>query len=77
MGPVAGQQVQLLEAVRVEQVLDALAGQHLALGVLTLDRPRGAGRVRLVLALAQLLQAVLHRVGHGGRRYFARDAPVR
>ena len=48
VGAVAGQQVELLERAGVEQVLDALPGQHLALGVLALDRTGRAGLVRLV-----------------------------
>ncbi len=39
MGPVAGQHVELLEGPLVEEVVDALPGGHLALGVLALDRP--------------------------------------
>ena len=38
VGPVAGEHVELVERAGVEQVLDALAGEHLALGVLALDR---------------------------------------
>ena len=43
MGPVAGEQVELVERSLVEQVLDPLAGQHLALGVLALDGSRRPG----------------------------------
>ena len=38
VGAVAGEHVELVERARVEQVLDALAGEQLALGVLALDR---------------------------------------
>ena len=41
VGPVAGQHVELLEGPLVEQVLDALPGGHLALGVVPLDGPSG------------------------------------
>ena len=44
------------------RILDALAGEQLALGVLALDRPLGAGVQRLFLALRQLLDALLHGV---------------
>ena len=44
VGPVAGQQVELLERAGVEQVLDPLAGEQLALGVLALDRPLASRR---------------------------------
>ena len=48
VGPVPGEQVELVERARVEQVVDALAGQQLALGVLALDRPRRTGVVGLL-----------------------------
>ena len=65
VGPVAGEHVELVERAVVEQVLDALAGEHLALGVLALDGPLGAGVERLLLALGQLGQPLAHRVlGH-------------
>ena len=70
VGAVAGQQVELLERAGVEQVVDALAGEHLALGVLALDGTGRAGVVGLIPPAAQLLELVLHRIGHGGRRYF-------
>ena len=71
VGPVAGQQVELVERARVEQVLDPLPGEQLALRVLALDRPLGAGVVRLVLALAQIVELGLHRVvRHGRPRYW-------
>ena len=66
VGSVAGEHVELVERAGVEQELDALAGQHLALGVLPLDRPLGSGVEGLLLALGQLGQALAHRVlGHG------------
>jgi hypothetical protein len=40
--PMAGEHVELLERSRVEQVLDALAGEHLALVVLALHRALGS-----------------------------------
>ena len=75
MGAVAGEHVELVERARVEQVLDALAGEHLALGVLPLDRPLGAGVEGLLLALGQLGQALAHRVlGHAAKVVPARGS---
>src|SRR5690606_13993263 len=69
-GPVPGQHVELVEGTRVEEVLDALAGEHLALLVLALDRPLRARVERLLLAPGEVLETLLHRVGgHGLRRY--------
>ena len=65
VGPVAGQHVQLLERAVVEQVVDALPGGHLALGVVLLHRPGGPGVAGLVAALGQLLESLGHRVIHG------------
>ena len=61
----AGQHVELVERAGVEQVVDALAGQQLALGVLALDRALGPGVQRLFLALVELLDAL----GHGVLRH--------
>ena len=44
VGPVAGQHVELLERAVVEEVVDALAGGHLAPRVVPLDRPRASPR---------------------------------
>ena len=67
VGPVAGQQVELVERSLVEEVLDALPGQQLALGVLTFDGSGRAGVVGLLAPLLQVVDLVLHRVGacHG------------
>ena len=65
MGAVPGEQVELVERSRVEQVIDALAGQHLALGVLALDRVRRPGMERLVPPLPEVLDLLLHRIRHG------------
>ena len=63
--PVAGEHVELVEGALVEQVLDALAGQHLALVVLPLDCPLRTGVARLVAAAGQLLEALVHsRLSH-------------
>src|SRR4029077_9855371 len=54
-----------------EQAVDALAGGHLALRVLSLDGALRTGVQRLLLALSQLLEPLLHWVvGHrrGGYR---------
>ena len=61
-GAAAGQHVELVEAARIEHLLDALAGEQLALLVLTLHRPLGAGVEGLVLALGKLGQALSQRV---------------
>jgi hypothetical protein len=58
VGPVTGEHVELVEGAGVEQVLDALPGEQLALGVLALDRPLGSGVEGLFLALLQLGQAL-------------------
>ena len=62
--PVAGQHVELLEGVLVEQVVDALAGGHLALGVVALDRLVAPGVEGFVLAFGQLGQPLGHGVFH-------------
>ncbi len=59
--PGAGQHVELLEGTLVQEVVDPLPGGHLALGVLALDRVRGAGVEGGLLAAGQLFQAF----GHG------------
>jgi hypothetical protein len=70
VGPVAGEHVELVERPLVEQELDALAGEHLALGVLPLDGLLGPGVTGLFLALRQLGQSLAHRVlGHRSKRY--------
>ena len=59
------QLVELDEGAVVEEVLDALAGGHLALRVLALDGPLGARVQGLFPALGQLFEALLHDVvGH-------------
>ena len=65
VGSVAGEHVELVERAVVEQEVDPLAGEHLALGVLALDGSLGTGVERLLLALGQLGQPLAHRVlGH-------------
>ena len=62
-GAVTDEGVELLEGARVEQLLDPLAGGHLALGVLLLDR-RVGGRVdRRVAQLAQIVELFLVGLG--------------
>ena len=71
---VAGEEVELVERAVVEEVLDALAGEQLALGVLALDRAGRAGVVRLLAPLLQIVELLLHAVpGHRVRD----DATVR
>ena len=69
VGPVAGQHVELLEGAVVEQVVDALAGGHLPLGVVLLDRPGRPGVAGLLAALGQFLESLGHRVIHWQRGY--------
>jgi N-acyl-D-aspartate/D-glutamate deacylase len=70
VGTVAGEHVELVERPRVEEEVDPLAGEHLALGVLPLDRALRAGVERLLLALGQLRQPLAHgMLGHEARRY--------
>ena len=68
VGPVAGEHVELVERALVEEVLDALAGEHLALGALTFDGALGARVEGLLLALAELLDALGEGdLGHAGQ----------
>ena len=66
--PVAGQHVELDEAPRVEQHLEALPGRELAPGVLALDGGGAAGVEGGLLELAQLLDPLPEGVGDGRRR---------
>jgi hypothetical protein len=71
MSAMASEQVELLERVRVEQIFDPLAGKELALLVLALHGTRRPGVVRLLLALAKVVQSIVHRIpgtAHVGRR---------
>ena len=61
--PMAGEHVELLERTRVEQVLDALAGEHLALLVLALNRALGRRMQGFVAAPFEIVEAFLHRMG--------------
>ena len=60
--PVAGQHVELVERARVEQVLETLAGEELALLVLALHRPLRARVDRFLLAPLEILEPLLHRM---------------
>ena len=60
MGPVAGEHVEFVERTRVEQILDPLTGEHLALVVLALDGALGAGTERGLLAGSQIVDLGLH-----------------
>ena len=71
LGAVAGEEVELVERAGVEEVVDALAGEQLALGVLAFDGVWRPGGERLLPALPQVVDLVLHRVAHGIRRYCA------
>ena len=55
-----GEQVDLVERAFVEEVVDALPGEQLALGVLALDRSRGPRMVGLLASLEQVVELVLH-----------------
>src|SRR5207244_993475 len=61
MGAMPRQLVELGERAVVEQVVDPLAGGHLAPLVLALNRPLGPGVERRFLALGELGQPL----GHG------------
>jgi hypothetical protein len=67
---VAGEHVELVEAVGVEQLLDALAGGELPAIVLALDGGGGARVDRVVLELGELLDALFDgvRLRHIGSR---------
>ncbi|MEJ7722559.1 MAG: hypothetical protein WKF58_19985 [Ilumatobacteraceae bacterium] len=45
----------------IEEILDPLPGEQLALGVLAFDRSIGAGMPRLVPTPAEIVDPVLHR----------------
>ena len=59
VGAVADEGVELLEGAGVEQLLDPLAGGHLALRVLLLDRLLGGGVDRRLAQLAQVGELLL------------------
>ena len=63
VGAVADEGVELLEGAGVEQLLDPLAGGHLALRVLLLDRLLGGGVDRRLAQLAQVGELLV--VGFG------------
>jgi hypothetical protein len=67
VGPVAGQHVELLERPLVQQVVEALPGGHLSLGVLALDRGRAPGVQGLFLTPRQIFQPLDHGVLHEPR----------
>src|SRR5690606_11101431 len=67
VGAVAGEHVELVEAAIVEEVLDPLAGEYLALGMLTLDRSFGPCVAALFAARPQVLELLVNR-RHGSRR---------
>ena len=74
----AGQQVELVEAAGVEEVVEALAGEHLALLVLAFDRAWRTGVVGLLAALSKIFELGVHRIAHCRPRYFdARHALTR
>jgi len=65
VGPVPDQHVQLVEGTLVQEVVDALAGEHLPLVVLPLDRAFGPCVQRLLLTPVEVVEAIAHRVlGH-------------
>jgi len=63
MRSMARQQVELLEAARVEQHVDALASEQLALLVLAFDRPLRARVEGLLSSFVQVAELLGHRVG--------------
>ena len=74
-GAVPGQHVELVERPLVEQVLDPLAGEHLAALVLTGDRALGTGREGLFTATMQVLDPLANGVFHGAERYPSTSVP--
>jgi len=64
MGPMAGEHVELVEAALVEEVVDALAGEHLALRVLALDGALASGVQGRLSTFPELLESCAHRA-HG------------
>ena len=60
MGAVAGQHIEFVKAARVEQVIDALAGQHFAFCVLTLNRSLRSGIAGGLLAVEEVIEAFFH-----------------
>jgi hypothetical protein len=66
-GTVSGEHVELVERARIEQVVDPLAGKHLALVLLALHRPLGPRLEGLFLALGELVDPLSHRLVHTER----------
>src|SRR6185312_1680275 len=60
--------VELLEGVRIEQQLDALAGSELALGVLRLDALFAAAGAGTFTAFFEFGEDVFHEVALAGKR---------
>ena len=65
----AGEHVELVEGAVVEQVLDALAGEHLAAFVLAGDRSLGARLQCQFATLGEVFDPFPNGVFHGGERY--------
>ena len=63
---VASEQVEFLERTRVEEVVDALTSEHLALLVLALDRAGRTGVVGLLTTTAEVVELVGHGIGGHG-----------
>ncbi len=63
VGPVAGEQVEFVERVLVEEVVEPLAGEHLALLVLAFDRTRRTGVQRLFPSVGEVGDLLFHRHG--------------
>ena len=61
-GAAAGQHVQLLERPRVEEIVEAFAGRHLAPGVLAFDGRLAAGVEGGLAAAFKFLETVRHRL---------------
>ena len=60
MGAMAGQHIELVKAARVEQVVDALTGQHFAFCVLTLNRSLRSGIAGGLLTVEEVIEAFFH-----------------
>jgi hypothetical protein len=66
--------VELLEGVRVEEQLDALARRQLAAGMLRRDAGLAAAQPRTVTPLFELLKDVMANVKSRGRLFIKRPA---
>jgi len=62
MSAVSGQEIEFVEASRVEQCIDTFASEHLALLVLPLDGPRRTGVSGLEFSCLEVAQSFCNRI---------------